>query len=143
LHIERPFFQPLCHEPFASLSCGGGCSFPSPMPAERWRNPPAKPQARANQESESKPESGPGADPRARVQGRARFALDPRARVQGRDRFALDSRARVQGEIPILFYPGSPGVRVRRKSPISVGLKSPMDSRVRCKTNRTLCASLA
>jgi hypothetical protein len=27
------------------------------MPAERWRNPPAKPQARPNQESESKPES--------------------------------------------------------------------------------------
>jgi hypothetical protein len=43
--------------PFASLSCGRGCSFPNPMPAERWRNPPTKPQARANLEPESKEES--------------------------------------------------------------------------------------
>jgi hypothetical protein len=69
LHIQRPFFNP-----FASLSCGGGCSSPSPMPAGRWRNPPAQLQAPSptNQEPESKPEPDRARAPeRARVQGRA------------------------------------------------------------------------
>jgi hypothetical protein len=101
LHIQRPFFL----SPFASLPCGGGCSFPSPMPTERWRNPPAQLQARPNQEPESKNQSPIGRGPQSPsprtgpicfgsespgLQRRVRLALDPRARVQGRVRLLLD-----------------------------------------------------
>jgi hypothetical protein len=78
-YTQRPFFKSLCF--CFLLVLWGRLLFPtSPMPAGRWRNPPAKPQARATQELESKPESDPGADPRVRVQGRVRFALDLGAR---------------------------------------------------------------
>jgi hypothetical protein len=116
LHIQRPFFNP-----FASLSGGRGCSFPTPMPAERWRNPPAKPQARPNQESESKPESERARSPEpGRVQaGRARFALDPGVRVKGRARFALDTKSPSPRGRVRFFGHRSPSPR---KSSIAVGL---------------------
>jgi hypothetical protein len=70
--------------------------------------------ARQRTESESKPaesdlisriwESDPGADPRARVQVRARFPLDSRVRVQGGVRFAFGlPRARVQVGVRFAF----------------------------------------
>jgi hypothetical protein len=147
LYIQRPFFKPLCL--FALW--GGGCSFPSPMPAERRRNPP-KPGARVQTRVR------PGAGPRPRVQGRARFALDPRDRVQGRARFDLDTKRPSPRGSPICFLDtkspsprGSPilvfDTRTRvqggARLPLDLRPKSPMDSRARSKTKRALCASLA
>jgi hypothetical protein len=83
------------------LSCGGGCSFPSPMPAGRWRNPPAQLQARPNQESESKPESDWARAPESESKGGSDLLWarepEPESKGQGRVRFALGPRARVQG----------------------------------------------
>jgi hypothetical protein len=98
LYTQRPFFKSL-----ASL-CGGGCSFPSRWPAERWRSPPAKPTAQVSQEPESKEESGPGEDPGVRV-----------------GRGPLHSR-----RSPICFGPGSPSPR---GSPICFGPGSPSPRR--------------
>jgi hypothetical protein len=58
-------------------SRGGGCSFPSRRPAERWRHPPAKPQARANQESESKPEPDRARTPESESKGESDFFFTP------------------------------------------------------------------
>jgi hypothetical protein len=150
LHIQRPFFKSL-----ASLSRGGGRSFPSRWPAERWRSTPAKPTARVSQESGSKEEPDPGADPGVRVQGGARFALDPGVQVQGGVRFALDPRVLVPSprRRPIFILLGSPSPRRSpicfgpespspRRSPTCFGLRSPMDSKSKSKTKWTPCVTL-
>jgi hypothetical protein len=108
------------------------------MPAERWRNPPAKPQARANHRSPS-----PNQSPITRVRsGRGPQSPSPR---ESPICFGLGSpRPR---ESPILlctpeseskeesdyFLPQSPSPR---GSPISVGLQSPMDSSAWCSLRR-------
>jgi hypothetical protein len=105
LYIQRPFFKSL-----ASLPRGGGCSFPSRRPAERWRSPPAKPTARASQEPESKEEPDPGAEPGVRVQGGASpICFGPGGSPSPR-------------RSPICFGPGSPSPR---RSPIFFLLQSP------------------
>jgi hypothetical protein len=96
--------------PFASLSYGGGWPFPSPMPAARWRSPPAQLQARPNQESEFKGESdrvGPRSpSPRASPIGFGPRIPSPRAS-------------------PIGFGPRIPSPRT---SPIGFGSENPRAS---------------
>jgi hypothetical protein len=103
---------------------GGGTRPPNPRP-DQIRSPSPNQSTRAR----------PGAGSRARVQGGVRFALDPRARVQGRVRFLWTPRVRVQGRVRFFWTPESES----KESPIAVGLKSPMGSRVRSKQNG-LCA---
>jgi hypothetical protein len=135
VHLKRPFLKPL-----ASLSCGGSCSFPSPMPAERWRNPPSQLQARPNRESESKPESDRARAPESESKAGSDllWTREPEAKGEYDLLWARESESKGGG--PIFF---NPRARVQsRGSPISVGPKSPMGPRrARSRTNRALCTS--
>jgi hypothetical protein len=93
------------------------------MPAERWRSPTAKPQARPNQEPEPKPESD-----RARV--RESESTEEPDRV-----WTQESESKGESNWLWTQEPES------TEEPDSVGPRSPMDSRVRIqkKTDSVCC----
>jgi hypothetical protein len=67
------------------------------MPAERWRNPPAKPQARANLEPESKEESDRARASETESKEESDVFSYPRVRVHGRVRWTQESGSEKNG----------------------------------------------
>jgi hypothetical protein len=100
---------------------GGGCSFPSRRPAERWRSPPATPQARSSQEPESKPESDQARapEPESKVESDLLWTPEPESKEESDLLWTPESESKKGSDF---FLLRSPGIR---RSPIYFGPQSP------------------